>query len=353
LPDQHVSGVISKMVFADIADRWTTGTNYADECYNDVICRAQSKGVDPAFALLIWLNESGASNYDSSTLPVQDFGINDNSIAEDFNAQIERFLGLSHAAACPGLDYWTSWATKYLTGTCDTTRVVNGITGPQYLEGIRERYQWIRPGAALPAQIKNSASATGQLCVGVGGTIYSSYNGTGMSYSGGTLTGSPLDIWNKAAAEFGVNARLELVFPGSTIYDITIGPGAWCFSGSGVIYCKADKMYGASPSLLTGLFRHELAHQVQHSNGSLSNWKESRYREWGAEHLSGNGGHYMFSTSDGYCMRGLQVSQKLYDSGKCTTSELNEIAKGKALSTTCASQVRSYITGATIGSSCR
>jgi len=360
LPDQNIPGIISKEVFGDLADRWTGGVNYADECYNDVICRALSKGVDPAFALLIWLHESGASNYDSSSLPVQDFGINDGvTPAEDFNSQVNTFMALSHNYSCPGLDYWTSWATRYLTGTCDATRDVNGITGPEYLNGkgdnpgIKEIYQWIKPGASLPSKIKDPSRATGQLCVGTGGSVYPNYTGGSMSYGGSVLSGTAFDILNQVAAEFGVNARLEFLYPGSGLYGRLTEAGAWCWSGAGVISCLPDEILSASSAMLTGLFRHEIAHQVQHSNGSISNWPYLRHREWGAEHLSGNGGHYMFSTSSGYCMRGLQVSQSLLDSGKCTKSELDEIAKGKALSgTACASQVRSFITGATIGNKC-
>lgn len=167
LPDQVVPGVFSAQVIGDIADRWTSGqgTNYAEECYNDVICRAKSAGVDPAFALAMWLHESAASNYDFAG-EVEDFGIHFTT-PNDFNAQINSFTSLSFANACPGLDYETGWATKYLTGTCDTTRVVNGITGPDYLDAIKEVYSWVSSNP-FPTLIKDSSRATGQSCLSTG-----------------------------------------------------------------------------------------------------------------------------------------------------------------------------------------
>ncbi len=73
-------------------------------CHNDVIDRARKACVDPLFALTMWLHESAASNYVcgqqfTGGVPVQDFGINITSIAENFSAQLDRFLLLDYA--CP------------------------------------------------------------------------------------------------------------------------------------------------------------------------------------------------------------------------------------------------------------
>jgi hypothetical protein len=356
LPDQNVQGILSKTEFGLLADRWTAGTNYADECYNDVICRALSTGVDPAFALAVWLHESGASNYDFAPGQVEDFGIHVGAPPEDFNAQANYFMSLRHGCSCTTISGALCWATNYQMGSgeCDPDKPnKNGKSGRDFLKDMNHTYQMVvnNLSASLPSILKDSSRATGQLCVGTGGSSFPNSGGSSMPYGGSVLSGTVMEIWNQAAAEFGVNATLELVYPGSYWYE-WLHEGAWCWSGSGTIFCKADKINGTSSAVLTGLFRHELAHQVQHSNGSLSNWS-SPVREWGAEHLSGNGGNYSFYTSSGSCMRGLQVSQSLIDSGKCTSSQLNEIAKGKSLSgTACAGKVGSFITGATIGSSC-
>lgn len=82
-----------------IADQWLTddsNTHHARECYNDVVKRSLQAGVNPAFTLTIWLNESDASNYDGvPRSDLQDFGINLASMYKDFNAQITRFLSLA------------------------------------------------------------------------------------------------------------------------------------------------------------------------------------------------------------------------------------------------------------------
>jgi len=82
--------------FYQNADRLLTlwvprGKNYLNECYNDVISRALQAGINPAFAMSIWIEESNASNY-TAFPDVLDFGVRIQPM--DFTAQIERFLVL-------------------------------------------------------------------------------------------------------------------------------------------------------------------------------------------------------------------------------------------------------------------
>jgi hypothetical protein len=63
------------------------------ECYNDVARKSLAAGISPAFTFLLWINESGGSNY---TISNQDWGIN-NSQVKGFNAQLTRFLQLPAA----------------------------------------------------------------------------------------------------------------------------------------------------------------------------------------------------------------------------------------------------------------
>ena len=66
--------------------------NHVRECYNDTVKKALTAGINPAFALTIWLNESNASNY---SLSAEDFGIhNPGTPVVGFTAQINRFLSL-------------------------------------------------------------------------------------------------------------------------------------------------------------------------------------------------------------------------------------------------------------------
>lgn len=61
-------------------------------CYNEVVIRADQAGVNPTYALAIWANESGCSNYGINP-KIQDFGINNSSVpAANFQAQFQAFL---------------------------------------------------------------------------------------------------------------------------------------------------------------------------------------------------------------------------------------------------------------------
>ena len=60
------------------------------ECYNDVVRKSIEANVNPAFTLLLWVNESGASNYNISK---QDFGINSSKYI-GFTQQINEFFEL-------------------------------------------------------------------------------------------------------------------------------------------------------------------------------------------------------------------------------------------------------------------
>ena len=168
--------------YLDLATRMVAGCpkgHYADECYGDVVCQASNKGVDPGFALTIWLNESGASNY-AHLDSVQDFGINGGGVSgHDFSAQLERFLTLASsgdsyidnyagscggisgavaqaAAANSGLDpKVVAWGAVYLSGNaCNTTA---GVT---YITSIATEYNWVT-GSTLSWPLTGGGSVSG------------------------------------------------------------------------------------------------------------------------------------------------------------------------------------------------
>jgi len=92
----------------DLAAKWVgedpaSTTNYFDLCYPEVVKRSLDAGVNPIYTLAIWIQESGASNYErfycdpaDPKRSLQDFGINDTSISGNFDAQIKRFLRLPY-----------------------------------------------------------------------------------------------------------------------------------------------------------------------------------------------------------------------------------------------------------------
>ena len=88
-PGVELPNTIGKDELKQLAKDWTgVEGNHVSECYNDVVRKSLAAGISPAFTLLLWLNESGGSNYNISNL---DFGINDSSVV-GFNAQITAFL---------------------------------------------------------------------------------------------------------------------------------------------------------------------------------------------------------------------------------------------------------------------
>lgn len=159
IPNQK-SNAVSKEAFVEIANNWSgnRGKNYAQECYNDVVYRAKRAGIDPAFALTIWLKESGASNYTIKPKyadTVEDFGIHGkkNVPPRDFDTQINYFLSLKHKAQCPGLTPWESWANVYRTGSCNTNNPNGRQIGLSYLNDVQRLYRWLTNGKNLPGSV--------------------------------------------------------------------------------------------------------------------------------------------------------------------------------------------------------
>lgn len=95
IPTQYLA---MKDAFVDYVNRWyypsQSEYNHAEQCFNDVVQKSLEAGVNPIYSLEFWAQESGASNYHAAGCAVQDFGINDPSIASNFKAQLGRFLRL-------------------------------------------------------------------------------------------------------------------------------------------------------------------------------------------------------------------------------------------------------------------
>lgn len=119
-----------KANFIDLANRWSgkcpgAENNLADECYNYVASEAKSAGVNPAFALTIWLNESDASNYCHGGPTTQDMGINLPSLYQDLPGQLEVFLNMANTKLCEGVSGYTEpmqgWLSRFQSssGKCD------------------------------------------------------------------------------------------------------------------------------------------------------------------------------------------------------------------------------------------
>lgn len=147
-PDVSLKGTLDKQATFQLALNWVSGQpgNHVLECYNDVVKRAKSKGVNAALLLLIWLNESNASNYN---LSVEDFGIHDSSV-RGFVPQITQFLNLpssykSNYSQCFGKgNDMQAFLRIFRSGNCTDQK------GLDYANDIKSRWPWVSPGCQFP-----------------------------------------------------------------------------------------------------------------------------------------------------------------------------------------------------------
>jgi len=87
-----------------------------------------------------------------------------------------------------------------------------------------------------------------------------------------------------------------VVCPGADVCSTTVlvREGVWCYSGDHV-YCKINKLLGASNQYAYLLFVHELIHQIQGDSCP------SMVDEWGADYLSEGAGGYRCNVSTSAC----------------------------------------------------
>ncbi len=143
-PDSAVDGAFLgefKTRFIDLANRWTTNcpgpqNNLAEKCYNYVASEAKKAGVNPAFALTIWLNESGASNYCYGGESTQDMGINLPDLYKDLAGQLKVFNTMAKTKLCEG----TSGFKEPMNGWLSRFKSFNGTCDPNYQCGTAYTY---------------------------------------------------------------------------------------------------------------------------------------------------------------------------------------------------------------------
>lgn len=154
ISDIAVSG-LNKSEGKRVSDIWYgagVGKAYFEECNNDVIQRANAKGVNPIFALAIWIHESAASNYEAKT-PVEDFGIHGSSSAppNNFSAQLDAFLNLPdfYSSKC-GVKSLDTFISMYWFGHCTPQNQTEKDKLYQYIDELNFIYSVIAPGVSLP-----------------------------------------------------------------------------------------------------------------------------------------------------------------------------------------------------------
>ncbi len=116
--------------FISMADNWTWNckgpeNNLAEECYNYVVSNAEDAGINGAFALTIWLNESGASNYCFGGPTTQDMGMNISAIYMNLVEQLKAFINFAKVPWCAGdpgfSENMHGWLSRFQssTGVCN------------------------------------------------------------------------------------------------------------------------------------------------------------------------------------------------------------------------------------------
>ena len=158
VPEQNLPGlsVEDGKRYTDALFAGCTGNSQWMQCHNDVIKRARESGVDPLFALAIWIHESGASNYICGEqyhggIKIQDFGYNVPELAENFVAQIVGFLALPTAYEYCGKDM-NNFIAKFWFGHCYDEITPEEVANVAiYIDALKGIYAIIAPGQELIA----------------------------------------------------------------------------------------------------------------------------------------------------------------------------------------------------------
>ena len=141
-----------KSNFIDLADRWSAkcpgpDNNLAEECYNYVVTESATKGLNPAFVLTIWLNESDASNYCDGGDTTQDFGVNLPSLYKNLVGQLNKFSefpdAFRYCTSVPGfIEPMHAFLSRFQSssGSCNPLDPV----ATQYYKGVRDQtWSWV------------------------------------------------------------------------------------------------------------------------------------------------------------------------------------------------------------------
>lgn len=86
-PVNELVSVLAQSSFSDRVD-----LEHVETCYNDLINTAQAGNIDPALAMAMWIEESGASNYCQFPI-VGDFGCVGSTPRSNFQAQLQCLIG--------------------------------------------------------------------------------------------------------------------------------------------------------------------------------------------------------------------------------------------------------------------
>ncbi|HKM20347.1 MAG TPA: hypothetical protein VJY47_03985 [Candidatus Dojkabacteria bacterium] len=148
------------------------------------------------------------------------------------------------------------------------------------------------------------------------------YDGPGGTVPGGDIplySGGAYDIFMSIASEFGVSVTLHDCAGSTEGYCGRI-LGGWCYAAQGTVFCEMSRI---PASAYNTIFRHEMMHFVQ--GWYFDYHTDIKYREWGADYMSNNGGWYCVVVN-GVSMRATSAAEVFKREGGCTEEDLINLA---------------------------
>lgn len=160
-------------------------------------------------------------------------------------------------------------------------------------------------------------------------------------YSGGAA-----DIFYAIASEFGVSTTLVDCAGSTTEGFCGRILGGWCYAGNGKVYCEMSRI---PESAYNTIFRHEMMHFVQ--GWYFSRDIDIKYREWGADYMSNNGGWYCVEVN-GVFMRATTAAEIFKQEGRCSEEDLINLAYRRvdSVDPSCSAYFHSRLKSAQTGS---
>lgn len=160
-------------------------------------------------------------------------------------------------------------------------------------------------------------------------------------YSGGAA-----DIFYAIASEFGVSATLVDCAGSTTEGFCGRILGGWCYAGNGKVYCEMSRI---PESAYNSIFRHEMMHFVQ--GWYFPRDIDIKYREWGADYMSNNGGWYCVEVN-GVLMRATTAAEIFKREGHCSEEDLINLAYRRvdSVDPSCSAYFHSRLKSAQTGS---
>jgi len=193
--------------------------------------------------------------------------------------------------------------------------IVSTITNSMFVASMLGSYSHVAPHEIVLGDTDYVVDVGGGSPDGPGGEVTPDIDIP--VYSGGAY-----DIFMSIASEFGVSVTLHDCAGSTEGYCGKIA-GGWCYAAQGTVFCEMSRIPESSYNTI---FRHEMMHFVQEWYFDYET--DIKYREWGADYMSNNGGWYCVVVN-GASMRATTAAEIFKREGGCTEEDLINLAYRK------------------------